>query len=91
MISYNEFLNELKEPAAPADYDRLLSQIEQKVSQRRPRARFLLAGAVAVLLLAFAAYFYYPAQQASNGDILMSYVFEQESLDGPLLAYVLED
>ena len=91
MTDYNEYINRLKKHEVEADYDQLQLRLKQRILKRTNRARMILAGALAVLLMAFAAYFYYPTQQASNGDVLMSYVFQQENVDGPLLDYVFYD
>ena len=90
MKEYEGFIAKIREDEGKADYDRLLSRIEMRVSRRRAGVGVALAGALAVMLLAFAVYFYYPGSQGSGNDVLMSFVFEQESVDGPLLDYVLE-
>jgi hypothetical protein len=90
MVDYNEYIKKLKKHESGADFDRMLSRIEERISRRRSGNRLVLAGALAVLLFAFAAYFYSPARQAGNSETLMSYVFEQESVDGPLLDYVFD-
>jgi len=90
MVDYNGYIRELKKGGAGADFERMRSLIEARVSRRRSRSRAALAGALAVLLLMVAAYYYSPALQAGNNDILMSFVFDQESVDGPLMDYVLE-
>jgi hypothetical protein len=70
------------------DFDRMLSRVERRILRRRAGMKLALAGALALMLFAFASYFYYPTRQAANGGTLMSYVFEQESVDGPILDYV---
>lgn len=91
MADYNEYITKLKNHEAAADFDQLHLRLEQRILKRKSRARVVLAGALAVLLMAFAAYFYYPTQQANNNDdVLMSYVFEQESVDGMLMDYVFD-
>ncbi|MFH1684556.1 MAG: hypothetical protein ABIA67_06715 [Candidatus Margulisiibacteriota bacterium] len=89
MADYNEYINKLKKYESEADFDQLRSRLELRISKRAAQTRLALAGALVVLLLAFAAYFYYPTEQAGNNDdILMSYVFQQESVDGTLTDYV---
>ena len=88
MKEYEGFIRKIREDQGREDYDRMLAQIERRVSHRKARAGLALAGALAVLLFAFAAYLYYPARQAGNGEVLLSYVFERESVDGPILDYV---
>lgn len=90
MADYNGYIRELKKGEAGADFERLRSRIEARVLRRRAGVRVALAGALAALLLAFAAYYYYPGLWAGDNDVLMSFVFEQESVDGPLMDYVLE-
>lgn len=90
MNDYNEYLNKLKEYQVEADFDGLRHKIDQRVSRKTFGLRLALAGAVAVLLLGFTTYFYYPTEQASNEDALMSYVFEHDNTNGPLTTYVFE-
>jgi hypothetical protein len=88
MRGYEGLVRKMKGYEGKADYDRMLSRIEERVSRRRATVRLALAGTLVGLLLAFAGYYYYPARQAESGGVLMSYVFEHESVDGPLLDYV---
>jgi dolichol kinase len=92
MADYNEYLSEIKKPQAGPDFARLHAQIEQKAGRRAVRARLALAGTLAVFILAFAVYYLYPSGTVGNNDVLISYVFEQqETIDGPILEYVLND
>ena len=88
MIDYNEYIHKLKKCESETDFGRMLSRIEERILRRRSGNRLVLAGALAVSLFAFAAYFYYPTRQADKSETLISYVFEQESIDGPILDYV---
>lgn len=90
MTSYDEYINKLKKGSRQPDFDRLYFRVDQK-ARVRPKVRLALAAAFAVLLIGFVAYVGFQSQQTTDGDILMSYVFEQESLDGPLLDYVFGD
>ena len=90
MKEYEGFIRGIKEYQGKADYDRMYARIEQRIFRRRTGMRLALAGALALILFAFAVYFYYPLGQASKGETLLSYVFERESVDGPLLDYVLD-
>ena len=58
MDNYKEYINKLKENQSIPDYDQLYTQIEQKIAKKPilPLV-FSLAGAVAVLLVAFTIYF----------------------------------
>ena len=69
------------------DFDLLYEKIIDKATVR-PKARLAFAGAVAVLLIAFVACLGQLQYYGASDDMLMSYVFEQESLDGPVLDYV---
>jgi hypothetical protein len=89
MISYDGYIDKLRKEPAPPDFDRLYSGVERK-AVFRPRARLALAGALAIILLGFFSYFGFQGRQAANGDMLMSYVFEQDGVDGLLLDYVFE-
>ncbi len=90
MREYEGFIRKMKEYEGRANYDRMFSQIEQKISTA-PKVRLALAAVLAVLLIGFIAYSGFQSQR-EGGDLLMSYVFEREDIDGPLLDYVfLED
>ncbi len=91
MISYEEYLNKLKGSLdAQPDYARLRTALERKVSGRKWQFRVALAGACALLLMGFSAYFTYPLW--NSNDQLMSYVYgPQEISDGPVIDYVFSD
>jgi len=91
MVDYNEYLNKLKEYHAEADFDALQQKIEKRVLRKATGMRLALAGAVAVLLLAVVTYYYYPTNLANNDDSIVSYVFEQEKINGPVISYVFDD
>ena len=90
MINYDEYINKLKKESASADYGRMFSRIEQKTISG-PKLRLALAGAIVFLLIGFTVYFGSQSLQTPGNDTLMSYVFEQEDIDGPLLDYVFYD
>jgi hypothetical protein len=89
MINYDEYISKLKKKPVVTDFDRLFARIERR-AVLRPKTRLVLAGVLTVLVLGIFAYFF-QAQLAGDGDMLMSYVFEQESIDGLLLDYVFEE
>ncbi len=91
MKDYEGLIGRMRDYEGKVDYGRMLSRIEQRISRRRTGMRLALAGALTFVFLAFAGYYYYPARQAESGSVLMSYVFEQESVDGPLLDYVFKE
>ena len=86
MREYEGFIKKMKEAEGKVDYSQMFSRIEQKI-HAAPKVRLTLAGALALLLISFIAYFALLSPQP-NGDLLMSYVFEPEEIDGPLLEYV---
>ena len=71
------------------DFDLLYEKIINK-AMVRPKVRLAFAGAVAVLLIAFVAYLGQLQYYGASDNMLMSYVFEQEAVDGPVLDYVFE-
>lgn len=87
-MAYNKYIDGLKKDPAAPDFNELYSRIERQAVVR-PRARLALAGALAVVLVVFSVYFFQARQ--TGGEMLMSYVFEKESIDGPLLDYVFKD
>ncbi len=97
MISYEEYIGKLKASAeARPDYARLRTALERRLAGRQTagqkwRVRAALAGACALLLIGFSAYFTYPLL-TGNGDQLMSYVYgQQEITDGPVIDYVFSE
>ena len=88
-MDYKDYINKLKESGGEVDHDRMYSKIQGRISSQ-PRVRLALAGALAMLIISSALYFN-SAIRSQNDEVFMSYVFEQESLDGPLLSYVFED
>jgi len=91
MREYEGLAGKIRENQGRADYDRMFERIQERISRRRTEMRLALAGSLVVLFLAFAGYYYYPIRQAESGGVLMSYVFEHESVDGPLLDYVFNE
>ncbi len=96
MVNYNEYINKLKQNDPPADYGRMLAQINQKTVKHSlfnlPQLKFAITASLVVLLLGFGFYLAYPVPQANNSDVLMSYVFNGETIeDGPLLDYVFDN
>ena len=89
MMDYKDYISRLKESGGEVDYDRMYSKIRGRLSSR-PRTRLVLAGALALLFISSALYFN-SVILSQNDEVFMSYVFEQESIEGPLLSYVFED
>jgi hypothetical protein len=90
MREYEGFIGRIREYQARVDYDQMLSRIEACVSRRKAGARLALVGALTLFLMGFIAYFALLSPQP-NGNLLMSYVYEREGIDGPLLEYVFYD
>lgn len=91
MREYERLIRKIREDQGRVDYDRMFLRIKERESRRGIGTRLALAGALTVMFLTFAVYCFYPIRQTDNGEVLMSYVFEQESVDGPLLDYVFGD
>jgi len=96
MVNYNEYINKLKQSNPPADYGRMQAQINQKAARyslfHLPQLQFAITASLVILLLSFGFYMTYPVNQASNDEVLMSYVFNGETInDSVLLDYVFEN
>lgn len=94
MVDYNEYLRELKGLKADIDYDKNYGSIKGKLAAR-PSPLFLktvfpLAGALAVLLIAFALF--YNLKIGAGSDTIAGYLEEGQSINGsPLMTYVFGD
>ena len=90
MGSYNDYIGELKGARSVLDDRRLLAGIETKIKHRAGRKRLLLEGSLALCLLVTVLYFNFRPYFSGSGDLLASYVFSEEPVDGPILNYVFE-
>ena len=87
MMDYESWRGEIKRAAAPdPDFDRLLGRIRRRAAVR-PRIR-AAAGMLAVLLITAAVYLVQLGPPVGNGDLLMSYVYDNGEVDGPVLKCV---
>ncbi len=89
MVSYNEYIDKLKNRKQAVDFNIMFSRVEQKINQR-PRVQLILATAMVLIVVAFVGYYSYLNDQA-NDNLLMSYVFQQDTGDGPVAEYIFND
>lgn len=88
MMDYEAYVRKLRtRPDAP-DYDRLLVRITDQAAEQA-RAGLAEAGALAIIAISLIILLG-QLGLAGQREVLMSYVFEQASLDGPALDYVLD-
>ena len=85
MRSYDEYINKLKKSEFEANYDKMYAQIEDKIEQKAPRFKLALASAIAVLLISFALFYNYSAYYSEEGELLSSYINEQEEINGNMV------
>jgi len=96
MANYSEYIDKLKISNPPADYGKMLANINRKTAKQPlfhlPQLQFAITASLVILLLSFGFYLTYPINQASNDEVLMSYVFNGETIDDSvLLDYVFEN
>jgi len=89
MDNYQEYIDRLKQKGQGVDFDLMLSKIESKVNHK-PKYQLVLATALAFVLLVSVGYYSYMNSKMDN-DLLMSYVFQQEVGDGPVIEYVFNN
>lgn len=87
-MDYETYIRKLRICPSVPDYDRLLRSIKEQAAEQ-PRVRLAEAGALAIVICSLLVLLS-QLGLAGRREVLMSYVFEQPSLDGPALDYVLE-
>ena len=92
MISYDDYINKLKEGGGDPDYGRMHTRIKQRIAGRKrfTATKLALAGALTLMLVGFT--FYYNYYSASGNDIMMSYIMNgQEAEQGPVIDYIFTE
>ena len=89
-LSYDEYISQLKQVSPRINYDQAYASIFHKRLFYFPKLAMASAMAVIVIVLSF--FLTQSAYQASNNDIMMSYVFSNGQESGEvLLDYVFKN